>query len=189
MKRRLLTILCALSLLLFVAVVVLWLRSYWRDDRLSRRSWRDNATRYLNIEVRTYPGRAYFACLRSRQELPARHHTAKPVEWLWLSFPVNQADGSSWRYRYWFSFYEARHYQPRDGDRGWSESRLYTVTCPYWTFAVLLAALPAWTFAAASRRKHRERRRHVGLCPSCNYDLRATPDRCPECGAAPASPP
>lgn len=37
-----------------------------------------------------------------------------------------------------------------------------------------------WTFRVETKRRQIAR----GVCPSCGYDLRATPERCPECGAA-----
>ena len=39
---------------------------------------------------------------------------------------------------------------------------------------------------AAVRRAFRQRRARMGLCEVCGYDLRGSPERCPECGSAEA---
>ena len=53
---------------------------------------------------------------------------------------------------------------------------------------VLAALLPLPAVALYRQRQVRVRRRRgaLGFCPSCGYDLRATPGQCPECGAPPA---
>ena len=52
------------------------------------------------------------------------------------------------------------------------------------TMIVSIACLVRLLFAAHRLRASR-RAEAFGLCPVCRYDLRATPDRCPECGFVP----
>ena len=55
------------------------------------------------------------------------------------------------------------------------------VNVPYW-FLILVTAV--WPLIMARRELRRWRRFGRGLCPVCGYDLRASTDRCPECGTA-----
>ncbi len=55
---------------------------------------------------------------------------------------------------------------------------------PLWLPLLLFALAPV----AHLRRQRQAWRRGVnGLCVRCGYDLRASPGRCPECGAVPAA--
>jgi hypothetical protein len=73
--------------------------------------------------------------------------------------------------------------------RSWHGNDVITVrhlgvALPWWYLLLLGLAPPLERLARwlwSGRRS--ERRRRAGLCVGCGYDLRASTDRCPECGS------
>jgi hypothetical protein len=66
--------------------------------------------------------------------------------------------------------------------------RLLSVPLPL--VAAIGLLFPLFKLRAVLARRDQARLAALrGHCPTCGYDLRATPDRCPECGAVPAPPP
>jgi hypothetical protein len=169
MLRRLFTFLSALSAVLCVAVCVLWVQSYWVAQFVG---W--------SAPVPWFGALSMAGVVR----LERGDYPAAPGGWARDAYPVPAGTSPG----LWGEI-AAREGGPlgRLGfayariDYGSGELRL-AAYFPHWSVVALLAVLPAASVRATVRRR---RRTATGLCPSCGYDLRATPDRCPECGAVP----
>jgi hypothetical protein len=165
-KRRLLNLLTGVSLLLCVAVVLLWVRSYWFADTLR---WSGGKIYSLGShngllvwnDFRPDPGNP---ALPWRQTYRGRD---RGYDW-------DRLGRSAWN-RAGFGF--AVGYTA-------GNNRIRQVTVPHW-FVTLAAAL----FSAPELRSvlRRRRRAKAGLCPSCGYDLTGNVSGlCPDRGRAAA---
>jgi hypothetical protein len=85
--------------------------------------------------------------------------------------------------RGWRTLWVARQAQSTE-----QPSRRYTMSqgamaAPYWLLILPTVLLPAWWVWRGMKARRRLRRQ---LCASCGYDLRASTGRCPECGTSAA---
>jgi hypothetical protein len=97
-----------------------------------------------------------------------------------MTIPANRAEPFDY-FGYWG--FRAGSEQSRVGP--YPTNYYYWLNFPYWAPIIATSILPALLAARILRQRIRSKRPRSGSCPTCGYDLRATPDRCPECGAVP----
>jgi hypothetical protein len=170
MRHRVFSLAAAVSLLLCIATIVVWVRSFASETILveSRRGQcliigvdgrpkdvreiREARTLDEFLDELTVPP-ANFMGINGVPVPPPREHGGLGfllVRGHWIGGPGLPATDNFW-----------------------------ILGVPYWFLALLTAAIPArWVWLRARAR----RRRRSNCCPACGYDLRASTERCPECG-------
>jgi hypothetical protein len=159
----------ALSLLLCVATIFLWITGYFVLFDLN---WAGHT-----VEWELLCSRGEMSILRMEWGSPIP--TANAGWNCWgraprsLQLQLQRLSGVTGRFRFsafGFALFQHHKLTVSDGPE---------ILWPCWAFALLTFSLPiAWMI-------HRLRPLVPGFCTVCGYDLRATPDRCPECGAIP----
>ena len=142
----------ALSLSLCFSTLALWARSYWRTDV----AW--TMARGYVVGVNSETGRLLISGSAGWQPEArgGRRHTQRTDVALWQQVK--------------------RLFVFRAGDAG---GGVWALQVPHWSLCVAASA-PALLWLRRRRAEHR--RRTAGNCRRCGYDLRASGERCPECG-------
>ena|SRR5688572_9314553 len=174
MFRRALVLLAVISLLLCAFSVTLGVRSVWKHDRLQARvAGRPYVLNSTSGRVSVWGG----------SEAPADFPSG------WFTFepdPYSLERGSDapgpvsakWhaaRFGYVKGWYPG-------GVNSSTKARYQMLVFPAWAAAIVTALLPAWVFPRLWRDLRRSWRTRRGRCYTCGYDVRNSPDRCPECG-------
>jgi hypothetical protein len=187
MRRRLFILVWASCVLVTLALGAMWMRSYFAGDEVSWWSAADAAGRSEWTKRSIAFGRGQFRVdYRSGLDIgrwanPSgvtpgfRYEATKPYA------TYGHIDGPPADFEKWGVVFDYDHHvRPNalgDGEFRWLS---VMIVLPIWPVMSIFAVASAWPFIGMVKRG---RRRKSGRCVVCGYDLRASPSRCPECGA------
>lgn len=180
--------LAGLSMLLCVATAALWVRGFWKVDCVELDT-PNHVTCLVAGQARIYLVRLSldFNVASDSGETPG----PAPTPGWRTSFDSSDSD-DSYEWCEWASAGPEHRHQftglgfrtggnpPMLNSEGPVAPTGWEVFVPMGFVVTITAVLPA----LGLRRFVRHRRTPRGFCRVCGYDLRATPDRCPECGTA-----
>jgi hypothetical protein len=201
-RQRLFTFCSAVSLLLCAAVCVLWVRSYWISDYLQTdpagAGWkRDTAFSKGGAGYSAGPAGAslaqwYVGSAGGALSIGRCVNRWPPGAEVWLGddpyrlgigtrhFRPSFGDGSGFpQHRGSLGFEAVSDFKVFGGVRTFQMAEKQV---PHWAIVLPTAVLAVPFVRVLVDRVRLGKRLRVGVCSSCGYDIRATPDRCPECG-------
>jgi hypothetical protein len=176
--RHLFTVLSAVSLLLCVTTCVVWVRSYWISDFLH---W------YRPVVGREYGlinsrGQASFYRASWKPDSDDLSNSGK-FENLRHDNPVG-LEGRIAHESFMSGGYVYGPVMSFGIVSDWGGPKgigRFEVMVPEWVLFAGLAVMPC-IWVHRNRHELVHRRQRIGVCVRCGYDLRASPERCPECG-------
>jgi hypothetical protein len=173
LARILVTTATLLSLVLFLAAVALWVRGIWVGDFL----WHNDGRSTLGVAAARG---SLWVTWREVTTFDPMRSDAGPPEWELLHERPPRELMSVMDTVYGPGRYPRR--------AGFAYVTGHDWVVPLWAPTLAAAVAPAIGLRRLLRRRRATRLAGEGRCPVCGYDLRATPEQCPECGTTKPAP-
>ena len=178
MLLRSYTLASALSLLLCAGAVAFWIRGYSVEDRV--RWIRADQAGWRALTAINARGRLAITALREPTgATPVGGSTGVSYQRESLGTFVPEANidpVAAWEFG-------GTIYQPTNSVAHFPSVRYQLLVIPWWQFTTTAAFAPLVWLSGSTRRWRKSQRVRTSQCKRCGYDLRASPNRCPECGS------
>jgi hypothetical protein len=175
-KRSLFNVLTTLSLLLWVATAVLWVRSILLEEGFKSYKVDPKTGSCFMVDIEWDRG-VFGVCIWSSNSPENPSNGPWPLSASQPLHYVRYFHGSPGGFLGQIGSIEFGHYRNSRTDFS------YGLLVRFFVIIGLCSILPVWRFILEVRKRERVMRRGLrNQCVRCGYDLRATPDRCPECG-------